>query len=52
MQRSLKIGINMTVEFVRIADDSNSEPIEIPTEENGTLCLSSVSGKYFSLFFV
>lgn len=35
----------MTVDFVQIADDNESEPIEIPTEENGSLFLSSVSGK-------
>jgi len=36
----------MSGQYVRIADEVESEAIEIPTEEDGTLFLSSVSGKY------
>ena len=38
----------MSVQYVRICDEVDSEAIEIPTEEDGTLFLSSVSGKYKS----
>ena len=37
----------MSTEFVRIADENDSEPIEIPTEDNRTIFLSTVSGMCF-----
>uniref|UniRef100_H2ZBU8 RRM domain-containing protein n=1 Tax=Ciona savignyi TaxID=51511 RepID=H2ZBU8_CIOSA len=37
----------MSVSYVKIAEDENEEePIEIPTEENGTLFLSSVTAQF------
>ena len=40
----------MCDQYVRIAEESDGEAIEIPTEQDGTIILSSVSGMYFIVF--
>lgn len=30
--------------YIRIAEDESDEPIEIPTEDDGTIILSTVTG--------
>ena len=42
----------MSVEYVRIAEEEDGEAIEIPTETDGTIILSSVNGVLFILSFV
>uniref|UniRef100_UPI00358E6FA4 TAR DNA-binding protein 43-like isoform X2 n=1 Tax=Myxine glutinosa TaxID=7769 RepID=UPI00358E6FA4 len=33
-------------EYIRVADDENEEPMEIPSEEDGTVLLSTVTGQF------
>ena len=30
--------------YIRIADDENEEPIEVPTEDDSTILLSTITG--------
>lgn len=32
--------------YIRVAEDENEEPMEIPSEEDGTVLLSSVSAQF------
>lgn len=36
----------MSIEFVQIAEEEGEEPIELPTEEDGTLLLSTLQAQY------
>ncbi|XP_053547448.1 TAR DNA-binding protein 43 isoform X2 [Bombina bombina] len=36
----------MEVEYIRVADDENEEPMEIPSEDDGTVLLSTVTAQF------
>lgn len=36
----------MTVEFLQVCEEEGDDPIELPTEENGTLLLSTVAAQF------
>jgi len=33
-------------QYIQVTDDENDEPIEIPSEEDGTLLLSTLAGQF------
>lgn len=39
-------GKNMTECYIRVAEDENEEPMEIPSEEDGTVLLSTVAAQF------
>ncbi len=40
------LGVNMTECYIRVAEDENEEPMEIPSEEDGTVLLSTVAAQF------
>lgn len=36
----------MSVEYLQVAEDEGEEPIELPTEDDGTLLLSTLSAQF------
>lgn len=36
----------MSIEYLQVAEEEGEEPIELPTEEDGTLLLSTLSGQF------
>lgn len=39
-------GVIMTECYIRVAEDENEEPMEIPSEEDGTVLLSTVAAQF------
>lgn len=36
----------MSIEYLQVAEDEGEEPIELPTEDDGTLLLSTLSAQF------
>lgn len=43
---STVLGVIMTECYIRVAEDENEEPMEIPSEEDGTVLLSTVAAQF------
>lgn len=41
-----KLLRRMSVEYLQVAEDEGEEPIELPTEDDGTLLLSTLSAQF------
>lgn len=38
--------VRMSIEYLQVAEDEGEEPIELPTEDDGTLLLSTLSAQF------